>query len=174
AAYAGVAAADYLLVFRRDDGFNKIPIAHPTGFEYYAGECPIPEEFKRYIGWTGDQKENRWSHQIWRRYASSIWDDIRMNRVVPFQKRDEEDEKHVHPLQLDVYDRLIVLRSNPGETFLEPFAGVGSGGYSAVSNGRRAICCELKEKYYNQMEQNVAMSETDKTYKTTEQCELSL
>lgn len=172
AAYAGVASADYLLIFRRDDGFNKIPIQHPTGFEYYAGECPVPPEYERFKNWTGDQKENRWSHIIWRRYASSIWDDIRMDRVLPFQKRSEEDEKHVHPLQLDVYDRCIVLRSNPGETILEPFGGVGSGAYSAVSNNRKAITCELKTPYYNQMVKNMEISTTDKTYKTASQTEL--
>lgn len=173
AAYAGVASADYLLVFRRDDGLNKIPIQHPTGFEYYAGECPIPPEYERFKNWTGDQKENKWSHMIWRRYASSIWDDIRMDRVLPFQKRSEEDEKHVHPLQLDVYDRCIVLRSNPGETVLEPFGGVGSGAYSSVINGRKAISCELKTPYYEQMVKNMEISSTDTRYKTTEQIELS-
>lgn len=172
-AYAGVATADQLLVFRNEDGLNKVPIRHPTGFEYYAGECPIPPEFERFKNWTGDQKENRWSHQVWRRYASSIWDDIRMDRVLPFQKRSDEDEKHVHPLQLDVYDRCIVLRSNPGETVLEPFGGVGSGAYSAVINGRKAISCELKTPYYEQMVKNMEISSTDTRYKTTEQIELS-
>ena len=169
---AAYASADYLLIFRRDDGINKIPIAHPTGFKYYAGECPVPPEYERFKNWTGDQKENKWSHMIWRRYASSIWDDIRMDRVLPFQKRSEEDEKHVHPLQLDVYDRCIVLRSNPGETILEPFGGVGSGAYSAVINGRKAISCELKTPYYEQSVKNMEISLTDKTYKNNEQLEL--
>lgn len=173
AAYAGVASADYLLVFRRDDGFNKIPIEHQTGFEYYAGECPVPTEYSRFKNWTGDQKENKWSHMIWRRYASSVWDDIRMDRILPFQKMKEEDEKHVHPLQLDIIDRCIVLRSNPGETVFTPFMGVGSEVYSAVINGRKGIGCELKTPYYEQAVKNMEISETDKTYKHSEQIELS-
>lgn len=155
AAYAGVASADYLLMFRKH-GVNKIPIAHPTGFDFYAGESPMPSDVLRYRGWTGNQRENRFSHWIWRQYASSIWDDIRMNRVLPFQDcREPDDEKHVHPLQLDVYDRAILLRSNPGEVVLEPFAGVGSGVYSAVPLGRRAIGAELKASYYRQALKNV-------------------
>ncbi|MFA5715864.1 MAG: DNA methyltransferase [Candidatus Paceibacterota bacterium] len=173
AAYGGVAAADYLLIFRRDDGVNQVPIQHPTGFEYYAGECPVPQEFERFKNWTGDQKENRWSHMIWRRYASCIWDDIRMNRVVPFEKKAEDDEKHVHPLQLDIIDRCIQLRSNPGEKVFTPFMGVGSEVFSAVTNGRYGIGCELKETYFKQAIKNMQIAENDKTYKTTKQLEMS-
>jgi DNA modification methylase len=154
-AYAGVASADYLLMFRRH-GINQIPIAHPTGLDEYAGEQPIPHELNAYRGWDGKQTENRYSHWIWRQYASSVWDDIRMNRVLPFQEaREEEDEKHVHPLQLDVIDRAIILRSNPGEVVLTPFLGVGSEAYSAVCLGRRAIGAELKTSYYRQSVQNL-------------------
>jgi len=120
AAYAGVASADYLLLFRKT-GEDKRPIAHPTGFHSYAGESPVPEEVRKYRGHKGKQTENRYSHWIWRQYASSVWDDIRMSRVLPFQDgRSPEDEKHVHPLQLDVIDRIISLRTNPGETVLTP------------------------------------------------------
>jgi DNA modification methylase len=92
-----VASADYLLVFRRA-GENKIPIAHPHGLTEYAGERQIPHELIPYKGWTGNQIENRYSHWIWRQYASAFWDDIRIGRVLPFKEsRDEEDEKHVHP-----------------------------------------------------------------------------
>jgi DNA modification methylase len=152
---AGVASADYLLIFRRS-GENQIPIAHPTGLDVYAGEAEIPEELAQYRGWTGKQTENRWSHAIWRRYASSIWDDVRMGRVLPFQDcKDPDDEKHVHPLQLDVIDRAIVLRSNPGETVLTPFMGVGSEVYGAVMAGRRGIGIELKTSYYRQAVANL-------------------
>lgn len=155
AAYAGVASADQLLIFRRS-GENAVPIAHPTGLDYYAGESPMPADVQRYRGWTGNQIENRYSHYIWRQYASSVWDDIRMSRVLPFRDcRDPEDERHVHPLQLDVIDRVVVLRSNPGETVLTPFMGVGSEVYSALTNGRRAIGVELKSSYYRQAAQNV-------------------
>lgn len=158
AAYAGVASADYLLMFRKR-GENPIPIANPTGLDHYAGECPIPQELMKYKGWKGKQTENRYSHWIWRRYASSIWDDITMGRVLPFRDgKDPDDEKHVHPLQLDVIDRAICLRSNPGETVLTPFMGVGSEVFGAVSLGRRGIGIELKESYFKQAVKNMAIA----------------
>lgn len=161
AAFAGVASADYLLMFRRS-GTNSVPIANPTGLDHYAGECPIPQELLRYRGWKGKQTENRFSHWIWRRYASSIWDDISMGRVLPFRDgKDPDDEKHVHPLQLDVIDRAICLRSNPGETVLTPFMGVGSEVYGAVSLGRRGIGIELKESYFKQAIRNMEIAVED-------------
>lgn len=156
-----VASADYLLVFRKR-GENPVPIAHPHGLTEYAGERPMPPELARYKGWTGNQIENRYSHWIWRQYASAFWDDVRLDRVLPFREaRDEEDEKHVHPLQLDVIDRALVLWSNPGETVLTPFMGVGSEVYGAVRNGRRGIGIELKPSYYRQAVKNLATLEGD-------------
>lgn len=151
-----VASADYLLVFRKK-GTNKIPIAHPHGLTEYAGERPIPADLLPYKGWKGNQIENRYSHWIWRQYASAFWDDIRISNVLPFKEaKDEEDEKHIHPLQLDVIDRCLVLWSNPGEVVESPFAGIGSEPYCAVSHGRRAIGMELKPSYYRQMLKNMA------------------
>lgn len=157
-----VASADYLLVFRRK-GENKIPIAHPIGFLDYAGSREIPKDVLKYRGWAGNQIENRYSHWIWRQYASAFWDDIRLQRVLPFkQSKDENDEKHVHPLQLDVIDRVVALWSNPGEAVLTPFMGVGSEVYGAVREGRKGIGIELKPSYYNQAHKNVARALTDK------------
>ena len=151
-----VASADYLLIFRRA-GDNPVPVAHPEGLTEYAGERLPPGDVLRYRGWTGPQIENRYSHWIWRQYASAFWDDIRLDRVLPFREsRDEEDEKHVHPLQLDVIDRAITLWSNPGERVLTPFMGVGSEVYGAVSNGRLGIGVELKPSYYRQAVKNLA------------------
>lgn len=153
--YGGVASADYLLVFRKR-GENKIPVEHPTGLEYYAGEQPVPKDLLKYRGWTGKQTENRYSHWIWRQYASCVWDDINMGHVLPFnESKDPDDEKHVHPLQLDIIDRVVVLRSNPGENVLTPFMGIGSEVYSPVSLGRRGIGIELKESYYKQAKMNL-------------------
>ncbi len=150
-----VANADYLLVFRKS-GENPVPIAHPVGLLEYAGERRPPADVLKYRGWTGKQTENRYSHWIWRQYASAFWDDIRMNRVLPFQPaRDKDDEKHVHPLQLDVIDRILTLWSNPGETVLTPFMGVGSEVYAAVAQGRRGIGMELKPSYYRQALKNI-------------------
>lgn len=151
-----VASADWLLVFRRK-GHNPVPIAHPHGLLDYAGERTMPAELQQYRNWRGDQIENRYSHWIWRQYASAFWDDIRIGRVLPFRNaRDEEDEKHVHPLQLDVIERALVLWSNPGETVLDPFAGVGSTLYGAICASRRAIGIELKSSYYRQAVKNLA------------------
>lgn len=152
------ANADYLLVFRRR-GDNPVPIAHPTGLHEYAGERVPPAELLRYRGWTGKQTENRFSHWIWRQYASAFWDDIRMHRILPFRAaKDVDDEKHVHPLQLDVIDRVLTLWSNPGETVLTPFMGVGSEVYSAVAMSRRGVGVELKPSYYRQAVRNVEIA----------------
>jgi DNA modification methylase len=151
----GVASADYLLCFRRH-GDNPVPITHPNGLTEYAGERPVPPELTSYRGWTGNQIENRYSHWIWRQYASAFWDDVRLDRVLPFREaRDEEDEKHVHPLQLDVIDRVLVLWSNPGERVLTPFMGVGSEVYGAVRAGRFGVGVELKPSYYRQAIRNL-------------------
>jgi DNA modification methylase len=153
------ASADYLLVFRRH-GENPIPIAHPHGLTEYAGAREIPRELLPYRNWQGKQIENRYSHWIWRQYASAFWDDIRLDRVLPYKAaRDPEDEKHVHPLQLDVIERCIVLWSNPGEVVLTPFMGVGSEVYMAVSLGRRGIGIELKPSYYRQALANIRETE---------------
>lgn len=152
----GVASADYLLLFRKR-GENPVPIAHPNGLVEYAGERQPPSDLLRYRGWSGNQIENRYSHWIWRQYASAFWDDVRLDRVLPYREaRDEEDEKHVHPLQLDVIDRALVLWSNPHEVVFTPFMGVGSEVYGAVINGRKGVGVELKTAYYNQAVRNIA------------------
>lgn len=151
-----VASADYLLVFRKK-GENPVPIEHPHGLMDYAGSRPIPEELFIYRGYQGKQIENQYSHWIWRQYASAFWDDVRLDRVLPYKEsRDQEDEKHVHPLQLDVIDRTVILWSNQGERVLTPFMGVGSEVYGAVANDRFGIGIELKPSYYNQAVKNVA------------------
>lgn len=153
----GLASADYLLLFRRKGG-NKVPVAHPVGLHDYAGERKIPAEVLKYRDWPGNQIENRYSHWIWRQYASAFWDDIRIGRVLPFRdSKDEADEKHVHPLQLDVIERCVILRSNPGETVLTPFMGVGSEVFGAVSLGRKGVGIELKASYYEQARRNMAL-----------------
>jgi DNA modification methylase len=157
-----VASADYLVVFRRA-GENKIPIAHPVGLLDYAGERQMPAELLPYREWKGNQIENRYSHWIWRQYASAFWDDIRIGRVLPFKEaKGEDDEKHVHPLQLDVIDRVIQLWSNPGEIVLSPFLGVGSEIYGAVCAGRKGIGMELKSSYFRQAVKNLAEAKPGK------------
>ncbi len=150
-----IANADYLLVFRRS-GKNTVPVTHPTGLMNYAGERKPPSDVLQYRGWTGNQIENKYSHWIWRQYASAFWDDVRLDRVLAYQEaRDMEDERHCHPLQLDVIDRAIVLWSNEGETVFTPFMGVGSEVHGALMNNRRAIGVELKASYYRQALKNI-------------------
>lgn len=149
------ASADYLLMFRKH-GSNTIPISHPTGLDTYAGDRPIPHDLHQYRGSKGKQTENKYSHWIWRQYASAFWDDIRIDRVLPYKEsREQDDERHVHPLQLDVIERACVLWSNPGEIVLTPFMGVGSEVYGAVLNNRKGIGVELKTAYYNQSVMNL-------------------
>jgi len=122
----------------------------------YAGARQVPHELLSYRGWKGNQIENRFSHWIWRQYASAFWDDIRIDNVLPFKEsRDEDDEKHVHPLQLDVIERAVVLWSNEGETVFTPFMGVGSEVYGALVNNRKAMGAELKPSYYRQAVKNI-------------------
>lgn len=179
------AMPDYVLIFTKK-GDNEVPVTHQTGLKHYAGEVPILPNILR--AWNNannselnevelweylktkfddatDPKSNKLSHYIWQRYASSVWDDIRIDNVLPFRdSKEEDDEKHVHPLQLDVIDRIIELYSNPGEVVLTPFMGVGSEVYSPVSMGRKAIGIELKDSYYKQAMLN--LKEADKRFKT--------
>lgn len=160
------AMPDYLLVFKKK-GDNLVPVTHPYGITHYAGSTPMLPAMveaygdydglkKKYAGWK-DPKTNKLSHIHWQRYASSVWDDIRIDEVLKYKEgKDEDDEKHVHPLQLDVIDRTVELYSNPNEIILTPFMGVGSEVYSPVSMGRKAIGIELKESYYNQAVKNLA------------------
>jgi DNA modification methylase len=116
----------------------------------------MPHELLTYKGHEGNQIENRFSQWIWRQYASAFWDDVRLDRVLPFKAaKDDEDEKHVHPLQLDVIERCIILWSNPGEVVFTPFMGVGSEVYGAVVNGRLGVGVELKPSYYRQAVKNL-------------------
>lgn len=159
------AMPDYVLIFKKT-GDNQVPVTHPVGLSYYAGQTPILPEMAdkygtyeqlkaKYRNWK-DPKTNKLSHIIWQRYASSVWDDIRIDNVLKYKEsKDEDDEKHVHPLQLDVIYRLVELYSNKNEVVLTPFMGVGSEVYGAVVLGRKAIGIELKESYYKQTIKNL-------------------
>lgn len=160
------AMPDYILIFKKK-GINEIPVTHPFGITHYAGNTPMLPDMieaygtyeylkKKYAGWP-DPKTNKLSHIHWQRYASSVWDDIRIDEVLQFKEsKDEDDEKHVHPLQLDVVDRIVDLYSNEGEVVLTPFMGVGTEVYAPVSMGRKAIGIELKDSYFRQAIKNLA------------------
>ena len=170
------AMPDYVLIFTKK-GDNEVPVTHPCGFKKYFGATPIlpnilqafnnanetnfgTSDLWKYLNNEfedhKDPKSNKLSHYIWQRYASSVWDDIRIDEVLQYKEsKTEDDEKHVHPLQLDVIDRLVELYSNPGETVLTPFMGDGSEVFSPVSLGRKAIGIELKDSYYRQAIMNL-------------------
>lgn len=151
-----IGPADYVLVFKKG-GKNEEKIRHPEGLKTYAGSTPMPEDLvRRFKNYKGDQKKNLLSHWIWRRYASPVWMDIRTGRLLPFaDSKENEEEKHVCALQLDVIERLLTLYSNQEDTILSPFGGVGSEPYMAVRMGRRAIAMELKESYFRQSVKNL-------------------
>jgi DNA modification methylase len=146
---------DYLLAFRKH-GDNPIPVSHPDGLtEYHGSDDP---------GETGVKR----SHNIWRAYASPVWMDVRQTHTLNFREaRDEKDEKHVCPLQLDTIARAVTLWSNPGEVVLTPFMGVGSEVYGAVKLGRRGIGIELKPSYYRQAVKNLKSLETKQVVEVT-------
>jgi DNA modification methylase len=178
------AMPDYVLIFTKK-GENEVPVTHKHGLKYYAGEIPVLPNILR--AWNNanksdlneaqlweylnskfknheDPKSNKLSHYIWQRYASSVWDDIRIDNILPYKEtKEEDDEKHVHPLQLDVIDRIVQLYSNPNEVVFTPFMGVGSEVFSPVSLGRKAIGVELKDSYYKQAILNV--QEAEKRFK---------
>ena len=87
---------------------------------------------------------------------------MRIDRVLPYKESKEpDDEKHVHPLQLDVIERVVILRSNRDEVVFTPFMGVGSEVYGAVVNGRKGIGAELKGSYYKQAVRNLEAATRD-------------
>ncbi len=158
-----VANADYLLIFRRS-GHNEIPVKHATGLMNYAGSRLPPEEVLHWRGYKGNQIKNEYSHWVWRQYASAFWDDVRIDRTLGSgggnysankAEKEESDEKHMHPLQLDIIERAIILWSNPGEVVLTPFLGVGSEVAGAIMNKRKGLGVELKKTYYDQAVRNL-------------------
>jgi len=165
------ALADYVLVFKKT-GENKIEVKKPYGLVNYAGDIKLlnKEELETYNSLYKkyssakykDDKTNRLSQWIWRRYASSSWTDVRANRMMEYKPaKENEDDRHVCPLHLDIIERCVVLWSNVGETILTPFMGVGSEVYGSVQLGRKGIGIELKESYFRQAVRN--LSEVKKT-----------
>jgi DNA modification methylase len=180
------AMPDYILLFKKK-GDNKVPVTHPFGFTHYAGTTPILPETVGIYNRANDtdfkngadlweyickkyenHKEagtNKKSHIIWQRYASAVWDDIRAENCLPYKdSKEDDDEKHITPTQLDVLDRIVDLYSNPNEVVLSPFMGCGSDVFSPVSMGRKAIGIELKDSYFKQAKLN--LKEAEKRFNT--------
>lgn len=153
---------DYLITMRKP-GDNEEPIKHPDGLTRFIGEdepnAPMKEptlkDSKKHRNISMAKEDPVYSHQVWRKYASPVWMDIdqsyTLNRT---DAREEKDERHICPLQLQVIERAMELWSNPGDTVLTPFLGIGSEAYIALKMKRRAVGIELKESYFNQAVKN--------------------
>lgn len=130
----------YLLAFRKP-GDNQNPVKHPKGLEGFYGLNP--------------PQSGVLSHQRWRRYADPIWDDVNFSDTLNAQAaRDGSDERHVCPMSRDIIRRVLELYTNPCDTVLDPFGGIGSSGDVAIKMGRKSISIELKESYYRQNVKN--------------------
>lgn len=168
-AISGQGLADYVLTFRKP-GDNAEPIDGP--FQQFIGTgVDVSEEaYEREAAqFRADGREpwpfEKWkSILVWQRYASPVWMDINQTRTLQYRGgRDEKDEVHISPLQLDVIERCIDLWSLPGESVLTPFMGIGSEVYSAVEMGRKGIGFELKPSYFAQAKRNIADLDRAKT-----------
>nr|WP_314992075.1 site-specific DNA-methyltransferase [uncultured Capnocytophaga sp.] len=132
---------DYILVFR-NAGDNLVPITHQE---------------------TNEKKENYLPVNLWQKYAEPVWYDINYSDTLQYTSaREEKDEKHICPLQLETIRRCLHLWSNEGDTVLSPFGGIGSEGYESLRLNRNYIGIELKESYYNQMQRNLKRMIADK------------
>lgn len=155
-ALSGQGLADYIVTFRKP-GDNPEPIA--GCFRRFVGEDAGPPISK----YTTDHDARNWySIEVWQRYASPVWMDIRQGDTLQFRAaRDEKDEQHISPLQLGVIERCIDLWSNPNDIVITPFLGIGSEVYGALRAGRRGIGIELKPSYFRQAKRNVAAALSD-------------
>lgn len=155
-AISGQGMADYIVTFRKP-GDNETAIAGML--DHYAGDAVDVSRaaYDRHAEKLVADGKEPWPYKTWvsimtwQRYASPVWTDIRQTRTLQYRSaRDEKDEQHISPLQLDVIERCIDLWSNPGESVLTPFMGIGSEVYCAVEAGRRGIGFELKPSYWRQ------------------------
>lgn len=160
---SGQGLADYMLMFRKP-GDNPEPV--DGMFDRYVGygNAPTPVDDRLASGEDRARAEKWFSIEVWQRYASPVWMDINQSRTLQYRAgRDEKDEQHISPLQLDVIERCIELWSNPGDVVLTPFLGIGSEVYGAVSSGRKGLGFELKPSYFSQAVRNLKALDEEKT-----------
>jgi DNA modification methylase len=132
---------DYLVTVKKPGKREEVP----GMFEEYYGLDEIPNS----------SKEQR-SIKIWRRYASPVWFDINPSDTLQFRTaKEQDDERHICPLQLQVIKRSLQLYTNPNDIVLDPFNGIGSSGYCAIEMGRKYIGIELKDSYYELSQRNL-------------------
>jgi len=182
---SGMGLADYIVSFRKP-GDNEDAVS--GGFDIWAGDDSLDvsrEAYDRHRMITESEGRKAWPFEtwrsilIWQRYASPVWSDIDQTRTLQNRKwnpvaqdeRDEKDEQHISPLQLDVIERCCQLWSLPGETVLTPFLGIGSEVYVAAQMGRRGVGFELKDTYFDQAARNLAAMEKRKPDDLLSVCE---
>jgi len=153
-AMSGQGLADYIVTFRKH-GDNAEPVS--GRFDKYIGDGNEPASVESRLGGKSRDDAEKWfSIEVWQRYASPVWSDINQTRTLQYRGgRDESDEVHISPLQLDVIERCLDLWSNPGDVVFTPFLGIGSEVYGAVEMGRKAIGIELKPSYFAQAVKNL-------------------
>ncbi len=160
---------DYLITMRKP-GDNLEPIARSNGLTGFIGEdeprapkaAPVLKDSRKHRNISMAKTDPVYSHHVWRRYASPVWMDINQSNTLQKESaREEKDERHICPLQLDVIARGIELWSNLGDIVFSPFAGIGSEIYQAIKMGRRGVGIELKESYYQQAVKNCIRAEIE-------------
>ncbi len=129
-----VGIPDKLLIFRKE-GDNPIPVEHSTNDQSDPNYLPI---------------------SMWQKYASPVWYDINYSKTLNKEGRENDDEKHIAPLQLETIERAIHLWTNPGETVFTPFLGIGSEVFQALKMNRNGIGIELKKSYFDIATKNCA------------------
>lgn len=153
-ALSRMAVADYVVTMRKP-GDNPEPIAGALG--QYHGTDDLPSEDP---GAYEGHIAGSYSVKVWQRYAEPVWMDIAQSDVLSHRAaRDEEDERHISPLQLTVIRRCVQLWSNPGDVVFSPFAGIGSELYCAVEMGRKGLGAEIKRSYFDQAVNNLQEAE---------------
>lgn len=144
-------AQHLMFVTKNKDSARSAPATPDQGLLFKkpgVNEVPIPH--------SADESPPGVSNDDWISWARPCWTDIReTNTLSAREAREEEDEKHLHTLQLDFIERGVRLWSNPGELVVSPFAGVGSEGWMARRLGRQAWSCELKPSYWQQQVRNM-------------------
>ncbi len=153
--------ADHIIVMRKP-GDNVDPISGE--FTYYVGSEPAAG-FKRHVwddgreGWIVQEGSNNTSVDVWQKYASPVWMDINQTDTLNFREgRENDDERHICPLQLDVIQRCLQLWSNKGDVVWSPFLGIGSEGYMSLKLGRKFVGAELKASYFKLAKRNIELA----------------
>lgn len=142
---------DYIITMRKP-GANIEPVSGPFT-EYFGDDQSLPPTAPNH---DSRHVADSYSVQVWQKYASPVWMDIVQSDVLSREAaRDENDERHISPLQLTVIRRCIDLWTNPGDVVFSPFAGIGSELYVALQMKRKALGAELKKSYYDQAVKNL-------------------